>query len=132
MKRGHINLKTKLAAALLQMRRPTPDGRWELIIPHEQAKRMTADQIIALFAFDHWPILHTDGGPDEPWNLDPRLRPEHAEKTAKKDVPQIYKTRRLKREHEEFRQRLLAPRDERPAKQSRWPKRPFSSRKARK
>lgn len=129
MTRKKINLETKLAAALLQMRRPTPDGRWELIIPHEQAKRMTARQIIALFHFDHWPILHTDGGPDEPWNLDPRLKPEHIEKTAKQDVPQIYKTRRISKEHEEFQRRMLLPREERPAKKSRWASRPFPKRR---
>jgi hypothetical protein len=129
MKRGHISLKTKLAAALLQMRRATPDGRWVLIIPHEEAKRMTADAIIALFQFDHWPILHTDGGPDEPWNLDPRLRPEHAEKTAKKDIPQIAKTKRITREHEEFQRLLLTPRAERPPKKSKWASRPFQKRR---
>jgi hypothetical protein len=129
MKRGHISLKTKLAAALLQMRRATPDGRWELIVPHEQAKRMTADEIIALFHFDHYPIPHAQGGPDEPWNLDPMLRPEHGEKTAKRDVPQIAKTKRLSREHEEFQRRLLTPRAERPPKKSRWASRPFPSRR---
>jgi hypothetical protein len=129
MKRGHISLKTKLAAALLQMRRATPDGRWVLIIPHEQAKRMTADAIIALFHFNHYPIPHAQGGPDEPWNLDPMPVAEHQEVTAKQDIPQIAKTKRLAKEHEEFQRRLLTPRAERPPKQSRWGKRPFPKRR---
>ena len=124
--RRHISLKIKLAAALLQMRRATPDGRWVLIIPHEQAKRMTADQVIALFHFDHYPIPHAHGGPDEPWNLDPLPIAEHQEKTAKRDVPAIAKTKRLSKEHEEFRKRMLAPRDERPVRKSKWASRPFA------
>lgn len=129
MKRSHVSLKTKLAAALLQMRRATPDGRWELIIPHDQAKRMTADQIIALFHFDHHPIPHSHGGPDEPWNLDPVIVAEHREKTAKRDVPQIAKTKRLTREHEEFQRRMLTPRADREPKKSRWGSRPFAKRR---
>jgi hypothetical protein len=129
MTRKHISLKTKLAAALLQMRRATPDGRWELIIPHSQAFRMTADEIIALFHFDHYPVPHSQGGPDEPWNLDPVMVAEHQKKTAKRDIPQIAKTKRISREHEEFQRRMLAPRDERPVKKSKWASRPFAKRR---
>lgn len=107
--RKHISLKVKLAAALLKL------GH----VPFSQAQRMTADQIIALYDFNHHPIPHAQGGPDEPWNLDPMLRPEHREVTAKKDIPQISKTKRISKEHEAFRQRLLTPRDERPPKRSR-------------
>ena len=111
------------------MRRATPDGRWELIIPLAQAKMMTADQIIALFHFDHYPIPHSQGGPDEPWNLDPMLATLHREKTAKVDVPQIAKTKRITREHEEFQRRMLAPKDERPVRKSKWASRPFPKRR---
>jgi hypothetical protein len=120
--RKHVSLKTKLAAALLQMTRLTKrHGGWEVppIIPFSEAQRMTEDQIIALFHFDHYPIPHAQGGPDEPWNLVPTLRADHAEKTAKIDIPQIAKTKRLTRKQEEFRQRMLTPRDERPARKSR-------------
>lgn len=128
MSRAHISLKVKLAAALLQMVRATSDGRFVKIIPFEQAKRMTADEIIALFHFDHYPIPHAQGGPDEPWNLDPILVEGHREKTAKIDIPQIAKTKRISREQEEFRRRMLTPRDERPPKKSRWGSRPFNRR----
>jgi hypothetical protein len=126
MRRGHISLKIKLAAALLHMRRATPDGRWELIIPHSAAVHMTADQIISKFHFDHCPIPHSQGGPDEPWNLDPVPAADHREKTAKIDIPQIAKTKRLSKEHEEFRKRMLTPRDERPVRKSKWASRPFA------
>lgn len=135
MKRKDPNLTIKLAAALLTMRRcvKTLTGeRWELIISHEEAKTLTAEQIVARFQFDHYPIPHAQGGPAEPWNLTPTLTPEHREKTAKIDIPQIAKTKRISKDHEAFRARLLTPRDERPAKQSRWAKRPFPSRKAKK
>lgn len=118
--RKHISLKVKLAAALLKA---------YPAIPHEEAKKLTADQIIARFHFDHWPIPHAHGGPDEPWNLVPLPVDEHRHKTAKKDVPQIAKTKRITREHEEFRKRLLTPRDERPPKKRTIQSRGFQNRR---
>jgi predicted acylesterase/phospholipase RssA len=109
--------------------RPTADGGWTKIIPFSQAQRMTDDEIIACFHFNHFPIPHSQGGPDCAWNLDPMPVAEHQEVTAKKDIPQIAKTKRLAREHEEFRQRMLTPRDERPAKRSKWASRPFPKRR---
>jgi hypothetical protein len=90
---------------------------------------MTADQIISLFQFDHYPIRHADGGPDEPWNLDPMLATEHQEVTAKKDIPQIAKTKRLSAAEEAFRRRMLTPRAERETPKSRWGSRPFPKRR---
>jgi hypothetical protein len=132
MKRAHISLKTKLAAALLQMKRcerTLAGERWTLIISHEEAKTLTDDEIIARFHFDHYPIPHAQDGPDEAWNLTPTPSDDHKEKTAKLDVPQIAKTKRITREHEEFRARMLMPRDERPARTSRFKYRPFPRRK---
>lgn len=86
MKRKHISMKVKLAAALLRT------GR----IEYERSKRMTANQIIALFHWDHYPIPHAEGGPDEPWNLCPMLISEHREKTRKTDVPTIAKGKRIR------------------------------------
>jgi hypothetical protein len=117
-KRDHISLKVKLAAALLQLKH----------IPFSQAQRMSADQIIALYHFDHYPIPHAQGGPDEPWNLDPVLVADHLEKTAKTDIPQIAKTKRIAKDHQEFLRLMLTPRDQRPPKQSRWGKRKFEQR----
>lgn len=101
MKRAHISLKTKLAAALLQMKRYVGDGEWVNIIPHEEAKTLTADQIISRFHFNHHPIPHAHGGPDEPWNLDPEPVERHREITAKIDIPRIAKAKRVARAHAE-------------------------------
>ncbi len=96
---------------------------------------MSAEQIISLFAFDHYPIRHEAGGPDEPWNLQPRLILEHRIKTATVDVPEIAKIKRVTKKQEEFRQRLLAkafaedfPNTWGNPKRS-WPSRPMGKRK---
>lgn len=94
-KRPSISLKVKLAATLLTIVRPNERGELERVIPHEQARKMTADQVISLFHFDHWPIRHADGGPAAPWNLEPRPILEHRRKSAKIDAPQMAKSRRL-------------------------------------
>lgn len=83
MKRKHISLKTKLAAAL----------KWIGEIPHDDAKQMTEDQIISLFHWDH-NQLFIHGGPDKFWNLTPILILSHRKKTAK-DKAIIAKTNRL-------------------------------------
>lgn len=127
-KRAHISDRTKLAATLLQMLRPNEVGQLVPIIPHAHAKLMTADQIISLFHFDHYPLRKADGGPDEPWNLEPRPIREHREKTAKVDVPGMAKERRVVRVNAEFQRRLLAKDAGEPRPQSRWPKRKLRSR----
>jgi hypothetical protein len=132
MKRAHISLKTKLAATLLNMLRSerTFAGEvWVPIIPHEEAKTLTADEIIARFHFDHYPIPHAQGGPDEPWNLTPMPTFDHKEKTAKIDVPQIAKTKRVTKNYIEHTRTMNTPRDERPARKSRFKSRPFPRRK---
>lgn len=86
---------------------------------------MSAEQIVSLFQFDHYPIRHEAGGPDAPWNLVPRFLMEHRVKTSKIDMPEIAKIRRITKAEEEFRKRLLTPRDEREPKKSKWPKRPM-------
>lgn len=104
MTRRHLSVKTKLAAALLQVR----DAQGDPFISWEHAKAMSADQIISLFHFDHYPLRHEAGGPDEPWNLVPTLIAEHRRKTAKIDVPEIAKIKRVTKAEEEFRRRVLA------------------------
>lgn len=98
MSRAHISLKTKLAAALLTMLRPNERGELVRIISHEEAKRLTADQILARFDWDHYPVRKADGGPDEPWNLEPRPVAEHEKKTREIDQPQLAKQRRIRGE----------------------------------
>jgi hypothetical protein len=84
MKRGHISLKTKLASALLTL------GD----IPYLDAKQMTADQIISLYSWDHYPVLHAIKVVDEHFNLVPRLIAPHRRKSAI-DAGIIAKVKRL-------------------------------------
>lgn len=95
MSRKSISLKTKLASALLTMKRDDGNGNLVPIVPHEHAKLMSDDQIISLFQFHHYPIRHEAGGPDEAWNLEPLLIAEHRQVTATIDAPQIAKIKRI-------------------------------------
>lgn len=98
--RKQPSLRVKLAAALCELSR----------IPLEDAKRMTADQVISLHHFDHYPIPHAApfNGPAEHWNLVPRLIPAHREKTAKQDTPEIAKTKRIANAHARHQAKMLA------------------------
>lgn len=70
-RRRHIPDRVKLAACLIRI----------FYITHTQAKTMSVDQILSMAQWDHYPITHADGGPDEPWNLQPlQIRP-HLAKT---------------------------------------------------
>ncbi len=111
------NLSTKLAAALLQLR---DDETGQPLIEWRHAQNMSATQINSLFQFDHYPIRHEAGGPSEAWNLVPRMIREHRVKTAKIDVPQAAKIKRISREQEAFRQRLLAKDRGEEKPKSRW------------
>jgi hypothetical protein len=101
--RAHIPRKVELAAALLQI----PGENGERCIPHDHAKLLTADQIISLFARDHYPVRRVDGGPDEPWNLTWRFVGAHRKKTAEIDVPAIAKGKRIRQREAEHRIALL-------------------------
>lgn len=128
MKRPHINLKTKLAAALCHMLRANEHGHFVRIISHDEAKRLSEDQIISRFEFHHHPIPKAHDGPDVHWNLPPLPRDEHREITAKIDIPRIAKSKRITRANEDHARRLLA-KDRGEAKpRSRWPKRKLQSR----
>jgi hypothetical protein len=101
--RKQPSLKTKLAAALRD-RLVEKDGQ---LVPYDQLKRMTDDDVISKFEFDH-NVHFSIGGSCQHWNLTPRLKAEHRQKTAKQDIPQIAKTKRLEKATEEFRRKLLA------------------------
>lgn len=107
--RASLNLTTKLAAALLQLR--GPDG--EPLIPYEHSKIMTAAEIVSLFQFDHG-ILHSTEPINEPWNLTPRLIPEHREK-SKNDTKIAAKLKRLRGET------CNGPRKKIAQRQNAWP-----------
>ena len=110
-KREYISLKTKLAAAI-----------GALFLTYEERTKLSEDQVLSLCVWDHDPIPHAHGGPDSHDNLTPRLIAEHRVKTATADTPAIAKARRIGKAETEFRARLLAPRSERPAKKSNFPK----------
>ena len=119
--RKEPTLTAKLAAVIRQL----------LGIPFDHARLMTDDQVISLVQFNH--ILYHADMKDDPdcdahWNLEALTIMAHRERTAKIDIPTIAKTRRISKAQEEFRQRLLTPRDERPPKRSQWGKRPFQTR----
>lgn len=92
----HIPSKVKLAAALLLHMRDDGTGRLVRTISHAEACTMTADQIIARFHLDHYPVRFCDGGPNEPWNITPRPVEEHRAKTATVDIPAIHKNKRIR------------------------------------
>ena len=127
--RAHINLKTKLASALCQMvRYDEEQAAFVRIIPHEQAKTLTEDQILARFEFHHDPIPKAHDGPDVHWNLTPLPKAKHREITAKIDIPRIAKGKRLSKQQNAFRRRLLARSEGEALPASRWPKRKLQSR----
>lgn len=103
MTRTTPNLTQKLDAALLALldARGTP-------IPREEAKELEDGKVAALFELDHWPIAVALGGVNHASNLEWRLKAEHREKTAKRDIPAIAKVKRLTKKHEEHRAKLLA------------------------
>lgn len=97
MKRQHISWKTRCAAAVLDAqlvreRFGLYPHRW-----YDDAKRMTEDQFLSLFHFDH-NILHAteDENRDKFWNLTPMLIQAHKTKT-KLDAKVIAKSRRILR-----------------------------------
>lgn len=96
------NLTEKLASALLML----TDETGALLVDREQAKGMSAAQIVGLFEFDHG-VHRAIEGTNHPTNLTPRIYAEHRAKTNKQDIPQIAKTKRISKEQEEFRARLL-------------------------
>lgn len=110
--RSYIPLSTKLAATLALY----------LKIPHEQAKQMTTQQILRSVEWDHYPIRKADGGPDAAWNLMPRLKQEHRDKTAKIDVPAIAKSKRIDDRWRAF-MRAVARGRKPPRAKSRWRRR---------
>jgi hypothetical protein len=98
-KRKSLTLKVKLATALLALRYPLNGDK---LIPHEDARLMTADQIISLFQWHHYPIPHEEGGPDEPWNLEPVMIKSHRRITAKETAPRRAKIRRTQERWADF------------------------------
>lgn len=131
--RKAIPLKVKLAAALTHMLREDEAGKLVPIIQREDAKRMSEDEVLAVFEWDHvHPVAL--GGDNHHSNLSPLPKAGHRLKTAKVDIPRIAKVKRLTRKEQEFRARLLAkdageapPEPKR--RKAKIPSRPFQKRK---
>jgi hypothetical protein len=87
-----------------------------LEVPHVKARSMSRDEILAMVEWDHYPVpfaVARDNGwmiheINHPSNLKPMLADDHAVKTAKRDVPEIAKGKRISAKHAEFRKRILA------------------------
>jgi hypothetical protein len=84
--------------------------------------------VLGLFHFHHI-TFHANRGSDFWWNLHPMLIATHRERTRKIDVPAIAKGKRLAREHEDFRRRLLAKDAGIARPPSRWPRRKMQRRR---
>lgn len=91
---------------------------------------MSEGHVLSLVQWDHYPRRKSEGGTDDFFNLVPRAILEHREKTAKIDIPEIAKNKRLDEEHREFQRRILLKGSGEPSKPpSRWPKRKFPKKK---
>jgi hypothetical protein len=115
------NLHEKFAAALLQLLDAQGNG-----IPFAEAQLLSPHEIIGLFQCHH-EVKRANGGGNHPTNLTMMLYREHRTRTAKIDVPEIRKGRRLARGHQAHiaavRSKILAVPDTRPDKpRTRWPK----------
>ena len=106
--RKKIPDKTKLAAALLTIVRPDENGELKPVIDYVSAKKMTEDQILSIFQWDHYPTPKNQGGEDKHYNLVPRPIIEHRIKSAKIDKPAFNKAIRLSEAQEESRRKMLA------------------------
>lgn len=116
-KRKKPSLETQLAATLLAL------GD----VPYEDAKKMTAKQIISLYQFDHG-ILHGIDPINEFWNYTPRLIAPHRRKSAI-DTGKVAKTKRIEKRWRDFTAAMAEGR--KPPKRERkhrWGSRPFQKR----
>lgn len=107
--RAKIPLKTKLCSALCQLvRYDEAEAEFVRIIPHDKAKAMSEDEILAVFDWHHSPIPKAEDGPDVHWNLEPMEKAPHKQITTKVDVPRIAKNKRVRRKADEHQIRMAA------------------------
>lgn len=89
--------------------------------------KVDAAKIISLFHFDHI-HLHSQGGSDEWWNLDPKLAEVHKEK-SRRDTSIAAKSKRIDAKWQEF-MRAMAEGRKPSRRPSKWPKRKFPKRQS--
>lgn len=117
--RKYITLPDRLAAALA------------CLLPQDERARLRAEQVpakvvIALFHFDHL-HLHTFGGSDKWFNLDPKLVAVHREK-SRRDTSIAAKAVRIDEKWQEFHRIMAAGRKKwtsPPKRKSAWPSKKF-------
>ena len=108
MKRKPPTKDEKLAAVLLEYQRLLGDP-----IDREQAKQMTAAEITSLFQWDHdVHVVNRQSDDPKVYNhptiMTPRLILQHREKTAKKDIPQIAKGKRIRADNAQHTEKMAA------------------------
>lgn len=104
-KRKHIPDRSMLASALLEiqlMRITSADEQYKFL---QAAKQVSVDDFLRWWAFHH-NRYYAEGGSDHFSNLTPILRGEHNKRTAEVDIPQIAKSKRIKRKHLEHLKRM--------------------------
>lgn len=123
MKRKPPTLKEELDAALLRILEL--EG---VEYDREKVKTVAAGYVRSLFECDHYPVAVALGGTNHPSNLRHRLAAQHRLKTARKDIPEIAKSVRLSKAHDEFRARVLAIKNGEPLGETRGRKAKIASR----
>ena len=143
MKRKPPSQRQILASMIVEHIKVFDASSGELVplISRDEARAMTADQIISLINVDHAPVpiataVPLGWGPERynhPTNLEVKPIRDHREKTAKVDVPAIAKSDRITAEQADFRRNMLrrsgmAEGNEAPPPKKfkrKWPSRPF-------
>ena len=105
-KRTKPTVTERYATIILDLRRV--DGT--PLVDRETAKHLTSAEIVEQFEakieFDHG-VYVAFSGTNHPTNLTPRTIADHKAKTSK-DITAIAKAKRIEKQHQEFRSRILA------------------------
>ena len=118
--RKYVRIREKWAAALAEL---LPQERRDEL----RQRKVPAKVVIALFHTDH-NILHAFDGEDRWWNFTPLPKEVHLQK-SRLDTAIVAKSKRITREQEEIRRRMLAKEPGKSARPpSRWGSRPFPRR----
>ena len=112
-KRAYIPLADKLAAALACL---LPQADRDLLRSAKARRQM----VLGLFDWDHIE-LHSWGGDDGWWNLDPKLKAEHRVK-SRGDTSRAFKAYRIDEKWKAF-MRAMTKGKKPPKRKSRWPSR---------
>lgn len=96
-----MNKTERLAAALLMIKRGD-----EWLIPEPLRSSGEAEAICKSVEWDHH-HPHAQGGTNDPQNMRPMTKDDHAAKT-RRDVSKIARDKRLTKKHEEARRKMLA------------------------